>query len=144
MPARSRRFPDELLAPVDMAEVPDEASVELVYRDNDVIEGTAGGTKVRLVGRVGSHRSRLKGSWGDVPVSVNWRIGDSSRAPSPVPAVLTGHLGHDAVKLKGDFRVAPDYFFEEADIVGDLGEDTLSGRGQRGGRRAGFDKCDSC
>ena len=38
-----------------------------------------------------------------------------------MPAVLTGHLGDDAVKLKGDFRVAPDYFFEDADIVGDLG-----------------------
>ena len=104
-----------------MAEVPEEARVELVYRDNEVIEGTAGGKKVRLAGRVGSHRGPLRGSWGDVSVSVNWRIGDNSRAPRPVPAILTGHVGDDAVNLSGDFRLAPNYFFEDAKIVGDLG-----------------------
>ncbi len=115
VPARSRRFPDELLTPVEMAEVPEEARVELDYRDNEVIEGTACGKKVRLAGRVGSHRGLLRGSWGDVPVG--WRIGDAC----PVPAILTGHLGDDAVKLNGDFRLAPNYFFEDADIVGALG-----------------------
>ena len=63
-PARSRRFPDELLPPVDMAEVPEEARVELVYGDDDVIEGTAGGKKVRLAGRVGSHLRPSEGVLG--------------------------------------------------------------------------------
>ena len=37
-----------------MGAVPEDARVELVYRDNEVIEGTAGGNEVRLAGRVGS------------------------------------------------------------------------------------------
>ena len=120
-PPRSRRFPDDLLAPVDLGQVPEDARVELVYRDNEVIEGTAGGKEVRLAGLLGSHRGPVDGTWGGVPVNANWRVGDNSKAPGPVPAILTGHFGEDAFKLKGDFRLAPNYFFEGADIAGELG-----------------------
>jgi hypothetical protein len=121
VPPRTHRFPDDLLAPVDIEGVPEEARVELVYRDNEVIEGTAGGKEVRLTGRVASHRGPLKGTWGGVSVDANWRIGDNLQAASPVPAILTGHFGEDALKLNSEFRFAPNYLFEEADIAGDVG-----------------------
>ena len=77
---------------------------------------------MRLAGRVGSHRAPCTGPGaGRVSLSVNWRIGGNSRA-GPVLVILTGHFGEYAVKLNGDFRLAPSYFFEEADIAGDLGE----------------------
>jgi hypothetical protein len=122
VPARSRRFPDELLTPVEMAEVPEDARVEVVFRDNGIIEGTAGGKELRLVGRLRSRRGPLTGTWGAVSVNADWRIGDNYRAPNPVPSTLTGHFGAEAVKLKGDFRLAPNYFFDKADIAGNLGD----------------------
>ena len=122
VPPRERRFPDDLLAPVDVREVPEDDRVELVYRDNEVIEGTAGGKEVRLVGRMGSHRGPLNGTWGGVSIDANWRTGDNSQRPSQVPAVLTGHFGEDAVKLQAAFRLAPNYLFDEAHIQGRLGE----------------------
>ena len=120
VPLRSHRFPDELLAPVQLAEVAEEARVELGYRDKEVIEGTAAGREVRLAGRVKTHRGSLKGTWGGVPVNADWRIGDNSQTLTPVSA-LTGNFSEDAVNLRGDFRLAPSYFFEQAEIVGDLG-----------------------
>ncbi len=112
MPTRSLRFPDELLSPVQLEDVPEEARVELAFRDKELIEGTAGGKEVRLAGRMGSHRGPLKGNWGRATVNANWRIGDNSQAHCPVPAILTGHVGEEAVKLRGEFRLAPNYFFE--------------------------------
>ena len=50
-----------------MKEVPEDDRVELVYRDNEVIEGTAGGKEVRLVGRMGYHR-------GPVEWDLGWRL----------------------------------------------------------------------
>jgi len=120
VPVRSRRFPDELLAPVELADVAEEARVELVYRDNEVIEGTAGSKAVRLAGRVGSHRGPLRGSWGGLLVNADWRIGDNSPTLAPVSGLI-GNFGEDAVKLSGDFRLAPTYFFDQAEIVGDFG-----------------------
>ena len=34
-----------------------------------------------------------------------------------MPAIITGHVGEDAVKLKGEFRLAPNYFFERPTSV---------------------------
>ena len=53
-----RRFPDDLLAPVPLQDVPETARVELFYRANEVIEGAVAGTQVRLMGRVGTRRAR--------------------------------------------------------------------------------------
>ena len=103
---------------MQLEDVPEEARVELLFRDKELIEGTAGGKEVRFAGRMGSHRGPAKGTWGGVSVNVNWRIGDNSQADSPVPAIITGHFGEDAVKLKGAFRLPPNYLFEEADISG--------------------------
>ena len=53
----SRRFPGSS-GPVRMEEVPEEARVELYYRDNDVIEGTVAGTEVRMTGQLGPREAR--------------------------------------------------------------------------------------
>jgi hypothetical protein len=55
-PPLERRFSDELLAPRRGQDVPEEARVDLVYRSTDVLEGTVGGTAVRIRGRVGAPR----------------------------------------------------------------------------------------
>jgi hypothetical protein len=95
--------------------------VELSYRDDEVIEGTVAGAEVRLTGRVGSRRGPLKGTWGGAAVAANWRLGDNSRAPAgPLPGIITGHFGDSPFKLNGYFQRGPDYFFEQAEIIGDL------------------------
>ncbi len=116
------RFPDDPLDAPDLEEVPEDARVELVYRDGEVVEGTAGSKEVRLTGRVKSHQGSLKGTWGEDSVNANWRLGDNSQTPSSVPALLTGHFGEQAVELKGDFHLSPNYFFEQADVAGVFGE----------------------
>ena len=116
-----RRFPDELLTPVRLADVVEDARVELSYRDNEVIEGTVAGTAVRLTGRVGSYRGPLKGTWGDVKLAANWRLGDNSAAPAgPLPGIITGNFGDSPFKLKGYFQRGSHYLFEQAEIIGDL------------------------
>lgn len=66
----------------------------------------------------------MRGSWGGVPVNADWHIGDNSQTPTPEPALL-GNFGKDAVNLRGDFRLARSYFFEQAEIVWDLGATAL-------------------
>lgn len=114
-----RRFPDELLGPVALEDIAEEARVELSYRAYEVIEGTVGGAEVRLTGRVGSHRGRVKGVWGGLAVEVNWRLGDNSRTSRP-GGIITGRFGEDHLKLKGYFQLSPRYWFEQAEILGDL------------------------
>ena len=124
-PFRTRRFPDDLLAPVEMNDVPESARVELVYQDNEVIEGRVGDAEVKLTGRVGSHRGPLKGTWGGLQIEANWRVGDNSDAAGLRPAILTGHFGDDAVKLQAAIRLAPNSLFDEAHIHGHLCEAAL-------------------
>ncbi len=54
---RPHRLPSEPLGPVSLEDVPEGARVELVYRDNELIEGAVAGTEVRLRGPLRS-RSR--------------------------------------------------------------------------------------
>jgi hypothetical protein len=118
---RARRFPDELLRPVRLEEVPEGARVDLSYRDHEVIEGTVAGTEVHVTGRVGSHRGPVEGTWGGVTLRANWRLGDNSRAPTqPLPGIITGRFGDIPFKLKGYFRLGPDHIFQEAEVIGDL------------------------
>jgi hypothetical protein len=116
-----RRFPDDLLAPVPLQDVPETARVELFYRANEVIEGAVAGTQVRLVGRVGNRRGPLKGTWGEAAVGANWRVGGKLRTPAGrSQGTITGRFGDDAVKLRGYFRLGPRYLAEQADIDGEL------------------------
>ena len=104
-----------------MEDVPEDARVELVYRDDEVLEGTAAGTRAHLRGRVRSRRDPLKGTWGDVPFGAAWRLGDRLHARAgPLPALVSGRLGEDAVKLKGTLRFGPQHLFERAEVGGEL------------------------
>ena len=119
-----RRFPQELRAPVRLEAVPDEARVELSYRDNDDIDGTAGGKTVRVVGQLGPRGGPVRGTWGGV--AVRWRVADKLGTPAGrVPGIMWGHVGDDPVKLEGSFLLGPRYLLEEADISGDLGGHNL-------------------
>jgi hypothetical protein len=118
---RARAFLDELLVPVRLEDVPEGARVELSYLDDEILEGTVAGTEVRLTGRVGSHRGPLQGTWGAQALRANWRLGDNSRTPAgPLPGIIAGHFGDSRFKLKGYFQRSPQYFFEQAEIIGDL------------------------
>jgi hypothetical protein len=120
-PQQPRRFPDDLLAPVPLEDVPAGARVELFYRGNEVIEGTVAGTDVRLVGRVGSPRGRLKGTWGQTAVGANWRVGDKLRTPGGWSlGIITGRFGDDPVKLRGYFHLGLRYLADQTDIDGEL------------------------
>jgi hypothetical protein len=56
-----------------------------------------------------------------VTLRANWRLGDNSRAPTqPLPGIITGRFGGVPFKLKGYFRLGPDYLFQEAEVIGDL------------------------
>ena len=121
VPERLQRFPHELFGPVHLEDVPEDARVELVYRDAEVLEGTAAGTRVYLRGRVRSRRGSLKGTWGDAAVGAAWRLGDRLHVlRGPLPALLSGRLGEDAVKLKGTLRLGPQHLFELAEVGGQL------------------------
>ena len=114
-----RRFPQELRSPVRLEEVPEEARVELSYRDNEDIDGTAGGTTVRVTGQLGPRGGPVRGTWGGAAVS--WRLADKLGTPAGrVPGVIRGRVGDDPVKLEGSFLLGPRYLLEEADISGDL------------------------
>jgi hypothetical protein len=63
----SRRFPDDLLGPVRLDDVADEARVELFYRDDDVIEGTVARAGVRMTSQVRSRQGPLRGTWAAWP-----------------------------------------------------------------------------
>jgi hypothetical protein len=119
-----RRFPQELRSPVRLEEVPEEAQVELSYRDNDDIDGTAGGKTVRVAGQLGPRGGPVRGTWGGVAVS--WRVADKLGTPAGrVPGIMWGRVGDDPVKLEGSFLLGPRYLLEEADISGDLGGHNL-------------------
>jgi hypothetical protein len=120
-PERSQRFPDELLGAVHLEDVPEDARVELVYRDDEVLEGTAAGTRVYLRGRVRSRRGPLKGTWGEVAFGAAWRLGDRLHVlKGPLPARLAGRFGEDAVKLKAAVHLGPQHLFERAEVGGEL------------------------
>jgi hypothetical protein len=121
LPERSQRFPDELLGAVHLEDVPEDARVELVYRDDEVLEGTAAGTRVYLRGRVRSRRGPLKGTWGEVAFGAAWRLGDRLHVlRGPLPAHLSGRFGEDAVKLKATAHLGPQHLFERAEVGGEL------------------------
>jgi hypothetical protein len=123
---RPHRLPSEPLGPVSLEDVPEGARVELVYRDNELIEGAVAGTEVRLRGPVRSRRGPVKGTWGEVEFGAAWRIGDKRYVPTnPSPAIMSGRFGEEAVKLKGDFQLGPHQSFERAELSGDLGGQSL-------------------
>jgi len=117
---RPRRFPDELLGPVRLEDVPGTARVELSCRDSDVIEGTVAGTAVRLAGRIGSHRGSMRGTWDKATVEVNWRLGDKHTPTSPSPGTISGRFGNDPIQLEAHFQLGPHYWLERAEVSGDL------------------------
>jgi hypothetical protein len=113
------RFPEELLRPVRLEEVPEEARVELIYRDNEEIEGTVAGKAVRVNGQLGPRGGPVRGTWGGVAVS--WRLGDKLGTPAGwAPGIIRGRVGDDPLRLDGVFLLGPRYLLEEADIAGDL------------------------
>jgi hypothetical protein len=115
----SRRFPEELLRPVHLEEVPEAARVDLSYRDNDEIEGTVAGEAVRVIGQLGPRGGPVRGTWGGVAVS--WRLGDKLGTPAGrTPGIIRGRVGDDLLNLAGSFLLGPRYVLEEADISGDL------------------------
>jgi hypothetical protein len=121
VPERSQRFPHELLGAVHLEDVPEDARVELVYRDGEVLEGTAAGMRVYLRGRVRSRRGPLKGTWGQVALGAAWRLGDRLHVlTGPLPALVSGRWGEDDVKLKAAFHLGPQHLFERADVDGEL------------------------
>ena len=117
----TRRFPDELLSPVKLDEVPEDARVELSYTDHRSIEGTVGASEVRLVGDVSSRRGPLKGTWGATTVYANWRLADMAKVSAgALPGLLSGRFGDDAFKLKGSLQLSSGYLLQRADISGEL------------------------
>jgi hypothetical protein len=124
-PPPERRFSDELLAPVRGQDVPEEARVDLVYRSTDVLEGTVGGTAVRVRGRVGPRGGPVRGTWGGVAVS--WRLADKlGKPPERTVGTVSSRVGDAPVHLEGAFQVGPRYLFEQAGITGDLGGQSLT------------------
>jgi hypothetical protein len=53
VPTRSRRFPDELLCPVQLEDVPEEARVELLFLDKELIEAQPAGRRCGSPGEWG-------------------------------------------------------------------------------------------
>jgi hypothetical protein len=107
---------------VSVEDFPESARVEVVFHDNELIEGTVAGAEVHLAGPVRSLRGSVKGTWGGVALVAAWRIGDKHYAPTnPLPMFILGRFGGTAVKLNGDVQLGHQLSFERAGMTGDLG-----------------------
>lgn len=67
----------------------------------------------------------VSGTWGGV--AINWRLADKlGKPPERTAGTVSGHVGDAPVHLEGAFQMGPRYLFEQADITGDLGGQSLT------------------
>jgi hypothetical protein len=144
-PPAEHEFPEELWNATAPEEVPPAAVVDLMhggrFAKDGTIRGTVSGARVDLAVELPRSASSARGTLGDELVDVMWRLSYDSGGDRELPAALQGTIGSKRVELRGVFRRAPGYWFDQAMLEGTLADAYLTASIERAS--GGFDSTDT-